>query len=116
MELLRMWLRMRKMIVQDFEVSYQEPHIFNDDLLINVGVGDEYFTQVEHVASGTTFMAKTEYIERINGQDQIRQGYTDLFLDVYAGEEVEIVDDNVIGYLLIKKNGVIGWVPEEVIE
>ncbi|ULG72140.1 metallophosphoesterase [Macrococcus brunensis] len=104
------------LVIQDFEVTLQEPHTFTfPDYNIRVMDGDDYFTFAEHVSTGTQFMVKTEWIIEKEGQTYLKDDYTDYFVDVKAGEEVKVVGQYA-GYTLIKKESVVGWVPEEVLD
>ncbi|GGB08040.1 serine/threonine protein phosphatase [Macrococcus hajekii] len=104
------------MVIQDFEVSYQEPHTFTfPDYAIEVFEGDEYFTFAEHLSSKTQLMVKTEWIKTEEDYHRLKDDYTDYFMDVTVGEEVKLVG-KYTGYALIKRNGVVGWVPEEVLD
>lgn len=93
------------LVIQSFEVSYQEPHSFAYPAFdIDVGEGDEYFTAAVHQETQQSFMVKTEYIIRdAAGHHRLIDDYTDLFLDVEAGEIVKVVDRSLTGYTLIKK-------------
>lgn len=106
----------RREIIQDFEVAYQEPHTFTyPHFEIEVFEGDEYFTQAKHVHTGIAFMVKTEFIMENEDGYRLKDDYTDFFMDVSAGEEVAVIDDHYLGYTLIMKDGITGWVPEEVL-
>ncbi|TDM14134.1 metallophosphoesterase [Macrococcus bovicus] len=103
------------LVIQDFEVSYQEPHTFTfPDYAVKIFEGDEYFTFAEHLSSGVQLMVKTEWIKERDGQHFLKDDYTDYFMDVNAGEQVKLIS-RYTGYALIKRNGVVGWVPEEVL-
>ncbi|TDL36159.1 hypothetical protein EVU91_10605 [Macrococcoides bohemicum] len=106
----------RQVVIQDFEVSYQEPHTFTyPHFEIEVFDGDEYFTRAKHIHTGIDFMVKTEFIKEIEDGYRLKDDYTDYFMDVSIGEEVAIIDDSYLGYTLIMKDGITGWVPEEVL-
>ncbi|WP_414045125.1 metallophosphoesterase [Macrococcus equi] len=106
----------RREIIQDFEVAYQEPHTFTYPYFdIEVFEGDEYFTQAKHVHSGVEFMVKTEFIMETEDGFRLKDDYTDYFMDVSAGEQVAVIDENYLGYTLIMKDGITGWVPDEVL-
>lgn len=101
-------------VIQDFEVSYQEPHAFTwPDFEIEVFDGDEHFKMAKHLKTDTDFMVKTEWIIEREGKNYLRDDYTDLFIDVYIGESVAIIGDYK-GYAYVLKDGVAGWVPNEV--
>ncbi|TDM12834.1 metallophosphoesterase [Macrococcus lamae] len=104
-------------IVQSLEVSYQEPHTFTyPDFEITIGEIDPYFTSAIHVRSQTEFMVKTEYIQEDgSGGYRLKDDYTDMFLNVEVGETVKVIDDSCLGYVLVKKESLVGWVPEEVL-
>ncbi|KAA1039670.1 hypothetical protein ERX35_006240 [Macrococcus equipercicus] len=104
------------LVIQSFEVSYQTPHTFTyPEFDIMVEEIDPYFTLAVHSQSGTEFMVKTEYIQGDCGHYRLKDDYTDLFLDVEVGKRVKVVDDTCLGYILIKKGSLVGWVPEEVL-
>jgi len=104
------------LVIQDFEVILQEPHTFTfPDYSIHVMEGDDYFTYAEHVSTRTKLMVKTEWIIEKEGETYLKDDYTDYFVDVMAGEEVKVVGEYV-GYTLIKKDSIVGWVPEEVLD
>ncbi|MGK0554964.1 metallophosphoesterase [Macrococcus capreoli] len=103
-------------IIQDFEVSFQEPHTFTYPYFeIEVFDGDEYFTQAKHIHTGIDFMVKTEFIMETEDGYRLKDDYTDYFMDVKSGEQVAIIDDSYLGYTLIMKDGITGWVPDEVL-
>ncbi|WP_165980703.1 metallophosphoesterase [Macrococcus carouselicus] len=105
-----------RLVIQDFEVTLQEPHSFTfPDYEIKAFEGDAHFTFAEHLSSQTQLMVKTEWIKEQDGRHYLNDDYTDLFLDVTAGEEVKVVGEYA-GYVLIKRNGLVGWVPEEVLD
>lgn len=106
------------LVIQSFEVRYQEPHSFTYPAFdIEVGEGDMYFMAAVHHETQQSFMVKTEYVtEDSTGRHQLIDDYTDLFLDVVAGEMVKVVDRSMKGYTLIKKRSIVGWVPDEVLE
>lgn len=106
----------KREIIQDFEVTYQEPHTFTyPHFDIEVFEGDEYFTQARHIESGTEFMVKTEFIMATEDGYRLKDDYTDYFMDVTAGETVAVIDERYLGYTLIMKDGITGWVPNEVL-
>ncbi|MCE4956439.1 metallophosphoesterase [Macrococcoides caseolyticum] len=106
----------RREVIQSFEVAYQTPHTFTyPHLEIEIGEGDEYFTQAKHIQTGIEFMVKTEFILSTDSGYRLKDDYTDYFMDVIAGEEVAVIDDRYLGYTLVMKDGVTGWVPEEVL-
>ncbi|WP_414050775.1 metallophosphoesterase [Macrococcus animalis] len=106
----------RREIIQDFEVAYQEPHTFTyPHFEIEVLEGDAYFTQAKHVQSGVDFMVKTEFIKETESGYRLKDDYTDFFMDVTVGEIVAVIDESYLGYTLIMKDGITGWVPDEVL-
>lgn len=106
----------RVIITQDFEVTYQEPHTFTyPHFDIEVFDGDEYFTAAKHQATEIDFMVKTEFIMHSEQGYRLKDDYTDYFMNVTAGEEVALIDASYSGYTLIMKDGITGWVPDEVL-
>ncbi len=104
-------------VIQSFEVTVQSPHTFTfPEFDIMIEDIEPYFTKAVHTHSNTEFMVKSEYIQEDGtGGYRLKEDYTDLFLDVEAGERVKVIDDTCSGYVLIKKGSIVGWVPEEVL-
>lgn len=73
----------------------------------------EYFTLCKQVETGFEYYVKNEYI--ISGKDGycVKADVSCVQLNVTKGEKLSIVDDTCRGYTLIKKNGLLGWVPQE---
>lgn len=78
---------------------------------IDVYEGDEYFTYCEQQGEGC--MVKTEYIDF--EKNRLKDDYTDYFHKVEMSEYVSVIK-RLNGYVLIKKDGIVGFVPEEVLE
>lgn len=103
----------QSMVIQSFDPGFQTPHSFTyPDYAITAFEGDEYFTYCEH-GEHDGCMVKTEFID-FEAQ-RLKDDYTDYFHAVEAGAFVSVIH-HYKGYVLIKKNGIVGFVPEEVLE
>lgn len=102
----------KALVIQSFDPGVQMPHTFTyPNYEIDVYEGDEYFTYCEHQGEGC--MVKTEYIDF--EKKCLNDDYTDYFHKVEMGEYVSVIK-RLNGYVLIKKDGIVGFVPEEVLE
>jgi Predicted phosphohydrolases len=65
--------------------------------------------------AGTPQWFKNEYIETIQNKSQLKKYHATYQLPVQRGDEVKIIDDSCTGYTYIKKNGIVGWVPKDLL-
>ncbi|WP_163100298.1 metallophosphoesterase [Peribacillus alkalitolerans] len=76
-------------------------------------VEEEYFTLCENVNLGIQQWVKNEYIiEKVDGTF-CKDDLSTTLLSVDVGDEVSIIDNSCDGYVLIKKNGEVGWIPRD---
>ncbi|WP_108670290.1 metallophosphoesterase [Peribacillus acanthi] len=74
-------------------------------------VEQDFFTLCENVNLGIQQWVKNEYIIEKNDGIYCKDDLSTTLLSVAEGEQVFIIDDSCAGYVLIKKNGEVGWVP-----
>ncbi|MFS0781181.1 metallophosphoesterase [Bacillus sp. 1P06AnD] len=75
-----------------------------------------YFTLCENVKLGIEQLIKNEYLKEKEGVLHANDDTSTTLLPVDGGEAVAIVDDQCTGYMLVKKEGAVGWVPKSCFE
>ncbi|KAB2332070.1 hypothetical protein F7731_17385 [Cytobacillus depressus] len=87
------------------------------DYEMNVICEDQYFTLCRNVKLGIDQWVKNEYLLANEEGVFCKSDLSTTFLSVQKGEQVKVLDSQQTGYLLVKKlNGLVGWVPVEVLE
>ncbi len=83
---------------------------------INVIHRDRYFALCENINLGIEQWIKNEYLVENDEVVYCKDDLSTTFLSVKKGEVVKVLDDLQEGYILVKKgNGLVGWVPSEVL-
>ena len=73
----------------------------------------EDFTLCRQHETNKELYVKHEYIlKKENGGYTVRTDVSCAQLNVYKGDIVSVLDDTCAGYSLIKKEGLVGWIPE----
>ncbi|MHC0035397.1 metallophosphoesterase [Pseudoneobacillus sp. C159] len=82
---------------------------------MKVLIQEKHFTLCENINLGIQHWIKNEYLVENGEGTYCKNDLSTTLLSVRAGEVVSILDDTCEGYVLIKRNGELGWVPEDVI-
>lgn len=67
------------------------------------------FSLCEH--NGVHKWVKNEYIIKEDDRIHCKGDVSTTFVSVHTGDVVSVIDDSCASYILIKKNGIIGWIP-----
>lgn len=74
---------------------------------------EEFFTLCENVSLEIKQWIKNEYIEEREDGIYCKDDVSTTKISVTVGEELAIIDDQCAGYVMVKKAGMTGWVPEK---
>ncbi|MEK3886334.1 metallophosphoesterase [Bacillus sp. FSL K6-3431] len=75
-------------------------------------VQEEYFTLCENVNLGIHQWIKNEYIREQKDGIYCKDDLSTTLLSVKVGDSVAIIDNSCKAFVLVKKNGQVGWIPK----
>ncbi|MBS4174821.1 metallophosphoesterase [Bacillus sp. FJAT-49736] len=76
----------------------------------------DYFTLCQQVETGEQVYVKNEYIHQTDNGFEVKKEVSCAQINVKKGDIISVLDDTCAGYALIKNNGIVGWVPKEVLQ
>lgn len=102
-------------ILEDFQGENQFvrhafwPYGFEEGAVIEKG---KFFSLCQVKDMDEPIIFKNEYVTFLpNNQYRLERYHSGCFMDVRKGDFVKVVDSSTEGYVYVKKNGVVGWVP-----
>lgn len=94
-----------------YEKIIQWPHYE-----IEVIEESKYFSICRKSDSGGLCLVKNEYIKKIGTKSIVCCDHSSKKLNVNKGDVVYVIDDSCSGYAYVKKDSVLGWVPNSILD